>query len=136
MKTGIVLECVERRTKNVRLLEKIEETFGFDGYLQTAPGIDGKLVHGSEAERSVLRDWIGLLVEHKDPACIVLVGHCDCAGHPVSNEQHEADVRAGVEVLEAWFDVPVYGLLAEHERDDAWPLSVVSSAEHAETTAA
>ena len=41
-----------------------------------------------------------LLIEAKNIKKIALVGHCDCAGHPVSDEQHMLDVCKATEKLQ------------------------------------
>ena len=38
-------------------------------------------------------------------------GHADCAGNPVSDEQHKEDITKGVEVVKSWnLEVDVKGI--------------------------
>jgi len=52
----------------------------------------------------------------------VVSGHYDCAGNPVSDEEHISQIRKGVEVISSWgLDVKVIGVWV----DGSWNVNVL-----------
>ena len=42
---------------------------------------------------------------------IAVSGHFDCAGNPVSNDEHMSHIKKSVDVINSWkYNVPVIGL--------------------------
>ena len=53
---------------------------------------------------------------------IVISGHYDCAGNPVTNEIHISQIKKGVEVINSWnLDVEVVGIWI----DENWSINLV-----------
>jgi hypothetical protein len=49
-------------------------------------------------------------------------GHYDCAGNPVSNEEHITQIKKGIEVISSWnVGVKVVGVWV----DDTWKINTV-----------
>ena len=66
-----------------------------------------------------------ILDEAKNPSVVAIVGHTDCAGNPVSDEDHYADVRTAKKTIQSWgFGGRVVGFVAERgETDGEWTLN-------------
>ncbi len=80
-----------RRTSDVEYVDMV-----------TVPGVDGALREPGPAREHV-RSAVGVSVEAHDSAVVVVAGHTDCAGHPVDDEEHAADVGAAAEWLRGEF---------------------------------
>ncbi|MBI3619136.1 hypothetical protein HY213_03855 [Candidatus Peregrinibacteria bacterium] len=66
----------------------------------TDAGVDGVFAHGGSLE--ALRKNVGISVSaHKSPF-IVVAGHHDCAGNPVSKAEHWNHIRTAVEIIRSW----------------------------------
>jgi hypothetical protein len=49
-------------------------------------------------------------------------GHYDCAGNPVSNEEHITQIKKGIEVISSWnLGAKVVGVWV----DDTWKINTV-----------
>lgn len=67
----------------------------------TIAGVDGVLLKSeAEAERSKMMAEIS--AEKHGSKKAVIVGHSQCAGNPVSEEQHRADIKASIELIKGW----------------------------------
>lgn len=78
----------------------------------TEPGPDGILARGDDHVllESILRRVQISLEKHQSQG-LAVAGHADCAGHPVSREDHLRDIRSACRWLKARFPhVPVIGL--------------------------
>ena len=128
-KNAIAFVCSDGRLHHgeVNLCEKIRTLLEVDFvYIIAVPGPDGVLKKDSSAWCKTAREEFELLNEAKHPIKVAIVGHCDCAGHPVSDEEHEKDVAGCVETIKSWgFGGEILGLLAEHNSDTNWPMKKV-----------
>lgn len=75
----------------------------------TEPGVDKKVAEDSNLES--LKSKIGISVNIHKSKLIVVSGHYDCAGNPVSDEKHISQIKDGVKVISSWkFDANVIGV--------------------------
>ncbi len=104
--------CIDRRFRRC-LVEWLLAHFGADYVdLFTEPGPDRLLAEDAQsiAAAGVQSRLAVSLAAHR-PTAIVIAGHHDCAGNPVSPEVHHRHERAAVRVLRRWHpDLPVLGL--------------------------
>lgn len=114
--------------EDVHYLERVREILEVDLVdLLSSPGMDGILSNGESPSKEVIKGWFQKLVELHQPVAVAVVGHCNCGGNPVSDEQHEVDVRGSVETVKSWvFEISIIGILAEHQSDTEWPLKVIA----------
>ena len=81
----------------------------------TRPGMDGFLL--SEINPVILEDLqkqVLVSVEKHNSKYILVSGHCECAGNPVSEDEHRTCIVKAVRVVRSWNlpeDVKVIGLL-------------------------
>ena len=65
---------------------------------------------------------VGISINKHESELIVVSGHYDCAGNPVSNEEHITQIKKGIEVISSWnLGVKVVGVWV----DDTWKINTV-----------
>ncbi|MCE2497888.1 MAG: hypothetical protein J4F28_02640 [Nitrosopumilaceae archaeon] len=94
------ISCMDGRIQTV-LNEWIRENHGVD-YVDTitAPGVDGRVARNDDLGKIIQMARIS--VEKHGSRLIVVSGHHDCAGNPVSEEEHKGHIRSAVNVIRAW----------------------------------
>ena len=108
-KTGTSISCMDGRVQEP-IREWLGTHFGID-YVDTItlPGMD-KVV-AENANVGQVRDMAALSVRAHSSPVIVVSGHHDCAGNPVSKEEHAEHIRKSVDVIKSWeLDVDVFGV--------------------------
>ena len=129
-KLAVALTCADWRLhqRKVDLNSRLARLLGVHGVDMVAvPGPDGL----TRPERSV--EWqaaigqVKLLVGAHAPRALVVAAHQRCAGHPVSDTEHETDVLATAKALKAGtgFEGPVRAVLAVYHSDTAWDLKPI-----------
>ena len=114
------VSCMDGRIQ-IPLTNWIKENFSVD-YVDTItePGID-KLVAGNTDLESI-KIKVGISINKHESELIVVSGHYDCAGNPVSNEEHITQIKKGIEVISSWnLGVKVVGVWV----DDTWKINTV-----------
>ncbi len=86
----------------------------------TEPGVDKKVADNSDLES--IKAKIGISINAHKSELIVVSGHFDCAGNPVSDDEHIAQIKKGVEVISSWgLDAKVIGVWV----DGSWNINSV-----------
>lgn len=87
----------------------------------TEPGLDKRISEFPEISEELRKKVVISIKAHKSQLVIVS-GHADCAGNPVSDEQHKEDIAKGVKVVRSWdLGVDVKGVWV----DDKWKINPV-----------
>lgn len=73
----------------------------------TEAGPDGILANGPAQLIESIRQRVLVSVEKHGSPVIVIAGHHDCAGNPVSKEQHALDIQRAMQVIASW-NLPVH----------------------------
>lgn len=107
-----VINCMDGRVQ-LPVITYLKVRFQVD-YVDniTEPGPDGILARGDDHTllASILRRVEISLEKHQSQG-VAVVGHADCAGHPVSHDAHLRDIRSACKWLKTRFPhVPVIGL--------------------------
>ncbi len=93
------LTCIDGRFVGP-LTDWIRSTYGVT-YVDvvTHPGLDGAV-----AERTVLsvRDSLDVSMQAHDSRLVIVAGHHDCAGNPVSDADHRAHVAQASKRVSGW----------------------------------
>lgn len=77
----------------------------------TIPGPDRLLADGSDDDLAGLRAQAAISLSAHGSRVIVVAGHHDCAGNPVDEATHRAQIRRAVERVAGWgWPVRVIGL--------------------------
>ena len=129
-KLAVALVCADWRLHQHKVdmnrrLAKLLDVHGVD--LVAVPGPDGLVKPERGAEWQTAVGQIKLLVGAHAPRVLVVVAHQRCAGHPVSDAEHETDVLATAKSLktETGFAGPVHAILAVYHSDTSWELRPV-----------
>ena len=114
------VSCMDGRIQ-IPLINWIKENFSVD-YVDTItePGIDKLVADNTDLESIKLK--VGISINKHESELIVVSGHYDCAGNPVSNEEHITQIKKGIEVISSWnLGVKVVGVWV----DDTWKINTV-----------
>ncbi len=92
--------CMDGRIQ-IPLANWIKENYSVD-YVDTItePGIDKKVAESNDLES--IKTKVGISINAHGSGLIVVSGHYDCAGNPVSDDEHIAHIKKGVEVINSW----------------------------------
>ena len=92
--------CMDGRIQ-IPLANWIKENHSVD-YVDTItePGIDKKVAEDSDLES--IKAKVGISINAHKSGLIVVSGHFDCAGNPVSDDEHIAHIKKGVETIKGW----------------------------------
>lgn len=72
----------------------------------TEPGADKLMADGSLSQREAIRAKVLISVNQHKSGCVAIIGHYDCAGNPVTKEEHLKHIRKAVETVRGW-NLPV-----------------------------
>jgi carbonic anhydrase len=114
------VSCMDGRIQ-IPLTNWIKENFSID-YVDTItePGIDKLVADNTDLESIKIK--VGISINKHESELIVVSGHYDCAGNPVSNEEHITQIKKGIEVISSWnLGVKVVGVWV----DDTWKINTV-----------
>ena len=114
------VSCMDGRIQ-IPLTNWIKENFSVD-YVDTItePGIDRQVADNTDLES--IKTKVGISINKHESELIVVSGHYDCAGNPVSNEEHITQIKKGIEVISSWnLGVKVVGVWV----DDTWKINTV-----------
>ncbi|HYZ96634.1 MAG TPA: carbonic anhydrase [Nitrososphaeraceae archaeon] len=114
------VSCMDGRIQ-IPITNWIKENFSVD-YVDTItePGIDKLVADNTDLES--IKTKVGISINKHESELIVVSGHYDCAGNPVSNEEHITQIKKGIEVISSWnLGVKVVGVWV----DDTWKINTV-----------
>ena len=114
------VSCMDGRIQ-IPLTNWIKKNFSVD-YVDiiTEPGIDKLVADNTDLESIKIK--VGISINKHESELIVVSGHYDCAGNPVSNEEHITQIKKGIEVISSWnLGVKVVGVWV----DDTWKINTV-----------
>jgi hypothetical protein len=131
-KLAVALACADWRLHQhkVDMNSRLAKLLGVHGVdLVAVPGPDGLAKPERFAEWQAAVGQIKLLVGAHAPQVVVVVAHQRCAGHPVSDAEHEADVLATAKALKAatGFPGPVRAVLMVYRSDTSWDFKPIGS---------
>ena len=114
------VSCMDGRIQ-IPLTNWIKENFSVD-YVDTItePGIDKLVADNTDLES--IKTKVAISINKHESELIVVSGHYDCAGNPVSNEEHITQIKKGIEVISSWnLGVKIVGVWV----DDTWKINTV-----------
>jgi carbonic anhydrase-like protein len=105
------INCIDGRVQRpVAELMRIQYSVDFVDTI-TQPGPEKTLTQGPQAIIDVMRANVGVSVTAHSSQLIAVAAHHQCAGNPVSDEEHQAQIRAACQVIAGWgLSVRVVGL--------------------------
>ncbi|MDH5463101.1 MAG: hypothetical protein OEY17_04185 [Nitrosopumilus sp.] len=114
------ITCMDGRIQ-VPIIEWIKQNYDVNFVdTITEPGVDKKILEDSVFESIKTKTEISINA-HKS-SIIFVSGHYDCAGNPVSSDEHKSHIRKGVEMIKEWnSEIPVVGLWV----NDSWTVETI-----------
>lgn len=110
-KFATAINCMDGRVQEP-VAKWIKERFEVD-YVDmiTEPGADKLLSEGLAEKIEAIRQKAMISVNVHKSRIIVIAGHIDCAGNPVSKEKHLEQIKKCVKIIDSWrFPVQIIGL--------------------------
>jgi hypothetical protein len=128
-KLAVALTCADWRLhqRKVDMNARLAAKLGVEGVdLIAVPGPDGLIKPERQSEWQSAVAQVKLLIGAHAPRVIVVLAHQRCAGHPVSDAEHDTDVAATAKALKAatGFAGPVRAALMVYHADTAWDLQM------------
>lgn len=122
-KFGTAISCMDGRVQ-LPTHKWLMKKYGLD-YIDTItePGPDKLLSLGTEAQVESIKARVLISVNAHGSETILISGHHDCAGNPVSREEHIKMVRKCVYILKGW-NLPVKNVIGAWI-DDNWTITVI-----------
>jgi hypothetical protein len=117
------INCIDGRAQRpVSEWIRVHHTIDFVDTV-TYPGPEKALTQGLQAVIDMIRQNVGISVTAHGSGIIAVAAHHDCAGNPVSDDEHKAQVRAACQIIAQWgYPVRVIGLWV----NDWWQIEVVT----------
>jgi hypothetical protein len=91
----------------------------------TEPGPDKILAEGSAAAQDSIKARVLISVNKHGSDTVLMVSHDDCAGNPVTREEHEAQLQQCVIKIRSW-KLPVKKVLGAWI-DSTWKIEVIET---------
>ncbi len=117
------INCMDGRVQEP-VLKWMKAEFGAD-YVDmiTEPGPDGIMIAPTTPEQASIKNRVLISVNAHGSRIVAIVGHYDCAGFPVPQEEHVTAVRKCVEIIQSWgLSVRILGLWV----GETWEVEVIS----------
>ncbi len=111
---GTSISCMDGRIQ-IPLSNWIKKNYSVD-YVDTItePGVDKKIATGVDLES--IKTKVDISVNAHKSKLIVVSGHYDCAANPVSDDEHIALIKKGVQTLSSWnLDVTLVGVWVDKD---------------------
>jgi carbonic anhydrase-like protein len=96
------INCMDGRTQEP-IISWAKKTFEVD-YVDaiTEPGPDKILAEGPDTLVESIRNRVIISVNKHGSQNVIVVSHHDCAGNPVSKEEHLDQLKKSVDVVSSW----------------------------------
>lgn len=96
------INCMDGRTQEP-IISWAKKTFEVD-YVDaiTEPGPDKILAEGSDTLVESIKNRVMISVNKHGSQNVIMVSHHDCAGNPVSKEEHLDQLKKSVDVISSW----------------------------------
>lgn len=123
-KFATAIDCIDGRTQ-LPVAEWLKRTYHID-YVDmiTEPGPDRVLTKGRIEEVESIKSKVLISAKAHGSHLVAIAGHHDCAGNPVSKEEHFEQIKDAVKIIRSWnLDASVIGIWV----NDKWEVEVVES---------
>lgn len=116
-KFATAINCMDGRVQ-VPIIKYITKKYEVE-YIDmiTEPG-PNKILAENKEHRTIdsIKERVKISIDAHGSCLIAIVGHYDCAGNPVDEEQQIEDIKCAVKNVESWnLDVKIIGLYVNEE---------------------
>ena len=123
-KFGTAINCMDGRVQ-IPITNWMKGKYALDFIdMITEPGPDKMLTQGSPEQVASIKSRVLISVNAHGSETILIAAHHDCAGHPVSKEEHLGKVKECVKILKSW-KLPVKNIIGAWINDN-WTVEVVT----------
>ena len=121
-KFGTSINCIDGRTQ-IPVSQWIKDNYSVDYVdMVNEPGCDKLLPGDNTAKIEEVKAKALISVNAHKSSVIVVAGHHDCAGNPISKEEHIDQIKQSVDAIKAWgLSVEVAGVWV----NDQWQIEKV-----------
>jgi hypothetical protein len=122
-KFGTAINCMDGRTQ-LPVTDWLKKQYGLD-YVDmiTEPGPDKMLCQGTPGQVESIRSRVMISVNAHGSQTVLVAAHDDCAGNPVSREEHIRQVRECLKIVKSW-NLPVRDIIGVWI-NDAWKVEPI-----------
>lgn len=124
-KFGTAINCMDGRVQ-YPVNNWMKERFNLD-YVDviTEPGPDKILALGNDQTVESIKTRAQISAHAHGSEIVVIVGHDDCAGNPVSKEQHLLQIKSAMQIIHSW-KLPFKQVIGVWVNSD-WNIEVIGS---------
>jgi len=122
-KFGTAINCMDGRAQ-LPVINWMKSRYGLD-YIDmiTEPGPDKMLTQGSPAQVESIKSRVLISVNAHGSQTLLITAHHDCAGNPVSREEHIRQVKECMKILQSW-KLPVKNITGAWINEN-WTLEII-----------
>jgi len=122
-KFGTAINCMDGRTQ-LPVTDWLKRKHGLD-YVDmiTEPGPEKMLSQGRPDQVESIKSRVEISVKAHGSKTILVAAHYDCAGNPVSKEEHIRQVRECLHVVKSW-GLPVSDIVGVWINED-WAVETI-----------
>jgi len=122
-KFGTAINCMDGRAQ-LPVINWMKSRYALDFVdMITEPGPDKMLTQGNPAQVESIKSRVLISVNAHGSQTVLITGHHDCAGNPVSKDEHIRQVKECVKVLQSW-KLPVKNIVGVWINDN-WTLEII-----------
>lgn len=122
-KFGTAINCMDGRVQ-LPVINWMKNQYSLDYVdMVTEPGPDKMLTQGKTAQIESIRSRVLISVNAHGSETVLVAAHHDCAGNPVSREEHVKQLKECVRILRSW-KLPVTNIVGAWINDN-WVLEIV-----------
>ena len=125
-KFGTAINCMDGRVQ-LPVINWMKDKYGLD-YVDmiTEPGPDGTLPNGRPGQVESIKSRVMISVNAHGSQTILVAAHHDCAGNPVSKEEHIRMIGDFLKEIRSW-GLPVKDIIGVWINGD-WAVEVIDQA--------
>jgi hypothetical protein len=122
-KFGTAINCMDGRAQ-LPINNWLKQNYELD-YIDTItePGPDKMLTHGKPEQVESIKSRVLISVNAHGSETVLIAAHDDCAGNPVSKEEHIKQVKDCVKILRSW-KLPVKTIIGVWINEN-WAVEIV-----------
>ena len=125
-KFGTLINCIDGRSL-IPTVTWLKEKFNLDFIdAVTEPGVD-KIIAQKDSEKTAqIKTKVLISIRAHGSSLIAIAGHHDCAGNPVSKNEHIEQIKKSIDTIQSWnYQTKIVGIwVNEH-----WQVENVNSSE-------
>jgi len=122
-KFGTAINCMDGRAQ-LPVINWMKSRYALDFVdMITEPGPDKMLTQGNPVQVESIKSRVLISVNAHGSQTVLIIGHHDCAGNPVSKDEHIRQVKECVKVLQSW-KLPVKNIVGVWISDN-WTLEII-----------